>query len=178
MSEYSQLILPQSTTITVTGLQLIQSLNYSLNNFLHFSDVYWVLAMIGIDGIDEIREKPGYETAKRKIIQTGIAIKNFCDNDPQGLKAFKLSKFKDDKADLFAILMYCNPQLIKSGKYISKLIKKITLITNVRVSVGIAKMNEWNTFEEWKRRAFDNMIHGQVEEQDSFSSDIDIILHL
>ena len=126
-----------------TGLQLTQSLNYSLHTFLHLSDVYWVLAIIDVDSFDNIQDKYGQQNALRKIVQIGNVVKKFCENDPRKLKGFKLKGFelndlfvddenetKDEEEycnhdhDLFAALMYCYPKLIKSEKYVSKLIKK------------------------------------------------------
>ena len=154
-----------------TGLQLSPSLNYSLYTFLHLSDLYWVLAMIDVDRSVDIIEKYGHDGANRKIIQIGVVIKKFCDNDSRKLKGFNC----DDKQYLFALLMYCHPKLITSEKYIAKLIKKIKLLTNETVCVGIAKMKDWETFEEWKQRGLKNLKKTQNQTQlqgKQFYSDI------
>ena len=178
-----------------TGLQLIPSLNYSLHTFLHLNDSYWVLAMIAIDGLDEMNEKYGKQDAKtRKLHQIGKVVKDFCANDPRKLKGFKCNDLIDNKTgggddgepqkDLFAILMYCHPKLNRSEKYVSKLLKKIKLLTDETVSVGIAKMNQWETFEEWKQRGLKNVknatnIAATIETNDTtgdgtFYSDINV----
>ena len=186
------------TTCQQTGLLLTPSLNYSLYTFLHLYDISWVLAIISIDELNQLNEKYGKQDAKtRKIHQIGTVIKNFCANDPRKLKGFKcndliiVNHHNDDdngiyniedidgelQNDLFAILMYCHPQLSKSEKYIKKLMKKIKLLTNETVSVGVAKLNEWETFDEWKHRAFRNMINARnivQSEKDTFYSDIDV----
>ena len=144
-----------------TGLQSQESLNYSLQTFLYTADLNWVLAMIDIADFDNYEEKYGYQLKERKIIQIATVIKKFCENDPRKLKAFKCKNVVDDEdetnRDLFALLMYCYPKLNKCEKYISKLIGKIQQQTNELVYVGIAKMNNWETFEEWKNRAIKNV---------------------
>ena len=57
--------------------------------------------------------------------------------------------------------MYCYPKLDVAEKYTLKLINTIKEETNEIVFVGIAKMNEWETFEEWKIRAFKNLKTGK-----------------
>ena len=166
-----------SNTDLNTGLQLASSLNYSLYTFLHLSDTYWVLAMLDIDGLKDINEKLGYQGANDKIDQIGTVIKKFCDNDSRKLKGFKCNDAIVGKGDLFAILMYCHPKLIKSEKYITKLMKRIKSLTHETVSVGIAKMLEWETFDEWKLRALNNI--NKVKDtsskgNDAFYSDINI----
>ena len=151
-----------------TGLKLISSLNYSLHTFLHLSDTGWVLAMINIDGLNDIKEKYIHQQPNNKINQVGIVLKKFCDNDSRKLKGFRCNDLNimidddDDgsiayKCDLFAILMYCYPKLEICEKYILKLMKKIKLLTNKTSYIGIAKMNKWETFEQWKYRAIENM---------------------
>ena len=143
-----------------TGLHLGSSLNYSLYTFLHLRDINWVLAMIDIDEKDEWSQKYGQQGAKRKMYQIATVLKNFCLNDPRKLKGFKCNDLIDENestCQLFAVLMCCHPKLDKAEKYVSKLIKKIKEQTNETVSVGIAKMNEWETFDEWKHRGFKNM---------------------
>ena len=68
-----------------TGLQLSESLNYSLYTFLHLCDVYWVLAMIGIDDIDNLNSKYGRQLSNNKINQIGTVISKFCQNDARKL---------------------------------------------------------------------------------------------
>ena len=156
-----------------TGLQLTQSLNYSLQTFLYTCDIYWILSMIDIHNFDNVQKKYGHSKSKRKIIQIGNVIEKFCQNDPRKLKGFRCNDLvvhdddEDDaytnadedesQHDLFALLVYCHPHLNKSEKYISKLMKKIQQQTNERVCVGIAKMNEWETVKEWKHRAMKNL---------------------
>ena len=150
---------------TQTQLQSLISLNYSLYTFLHLNDSDWVLAMIDIDGYNEMINKWGQNTM-RKVIQVGTVIKAFCDNDTNKLKGFRCSNLiannEDNpdggRHDGFAVLMYCTPNLDKSEKYVGKLEKKIKQQTNETVTVGIAKMNEWETFEEWKQRGLKNII--------------------
>ena len=143
-------------------LQLTPSLNYSLQTFLYTIDIYWVLSMIDIHDFDNMKAKYGQKLSRRKIIQIGKVIKKFCENDARKLKGFKCNDMvmiddDDDngesKRDLFALLTYCHPHLNKSEKYISKLMKKIEQQTNETINVGIAKMNEWETFKQWKKRA-------------------------
>ena len=55
------------------------------------------------------------------------------------------------------IYWHSHPKLNKSEKYISKLIDKTKQQTNESVFVGIAKMNNWETFEKWKHRAIKNV---------------------
>ena len=162
-----------------TGLQLISSLNYSLQTFLYTCDIYWVLAMIEIDQVDDIIDKLGQSLSKRKFLQVGTVVKNFCENDTSKLKGFKLNDNNSDDQlkPLYSILMYCYPNLNKSEKYIIKLMKKIKQQTNLTVSIGIAKMNEWETFEEWKQRALRNIENAQINNvNDTFYSDVDIKL--
>ena len=135
-----------------TGLQFASSLHYSLHTFLHLCDKNWVLAIVDIAEIDKFDKKYG-QLAKQKILQIATVIRKFCENDSRKLKAFKYN----DDGDLFALLMYCYPKLDKCEKYILKLINKIEQQTNESVCVGIAKMNEWETFEEWKHRAMKNL---------------------
>ena len=151
-------------TCEQTGLQLTQSLNYSLHTFLHLSDTNWVLAVIDVDSFDNIQEKYGEQNATRKIVQIGHVIKSFCDNDPRKLKGFKCNDLvgvdplqEESIHDIFALLMYCHPKIVKSEKYILKLISKIQQQTNESVCAGIAKMNSWESFQEWKQRAFKNL---------------------
>ena len=180
-----------------TGLPLTQSLNYSLYTFLHLNDSNWILAMISIDQFDNIKAKLGDSNANRKIIQVGTVIKNFCENDPRKLKGFRINinnnnnntsadnvrdiTDDDDNSNLFSILMYCYPKLDLSNKYILKLMAKIKQQTDQTVSIGIAKMNEWETFEQWKQRAIKNLIKVQngtattvIENNGAFCSDIDV----
>ena len=140
-----------------TGLPLVSSLNYSLQTFLYTCDLHWVLAMIEIDELENITNKLGHYRAKRKMIQVGTVIKNFCENDSRRLKGFKCNDSSDDESSVFAVLMYCYPKLLKSEKYMAKLMKKIKQQTNETVSVGIAKMNKWETFEQWKERSVNNI---------------------
>ena len=133
-----------------TGSQFQSSLNYLLHTFLHLCDINWVIDVAEIEIFDE---KYGHQLAKRKILQIATVIKKFCENDPRKLKGFKWN----DDGDIFALLMYCHPKLIKSEKYIIKLIQKIKQQTNELVYVGIAKMNNWETYDEWKQRAMNNL---------------------
>ena len=136
-----------------TGLQLKESLDYSLYTFLHLFDINWVLAVVDIADLERFDEKYGRQLGKRKMIQIATVIKKFCENDPRKLKGYKYN----NDGDLFSLLMYCYPKLVKSEKYISKLIKKIQEQTNELVCVGIAKMNDWETYDEWKQRAMKNL---------------------
>ena len=175
-----------SQTCDDSGLQLVSSLNYSLYTFLHLCDNHWVLAIICMNESENFEEKYGHGKGKRKIIQIGTVIKKFCNNDPRKLKGFNCNDvIINDKqhneeilCNLFAILIYCHPQLIKCEKYIGKLIKKIEQQTNESVSVGIAKMNEWETFEEWKNRAIKNMKQAkntsETENSSTFYSDVNV----
>ena len=146
-----------------TGLQFTSSLNYSLYTFLHLSDKYWVLSLIDIESFDILQEKYGTSKVQNKLNQIGTVVKNFSDNNPNKLKGYKCNDLvyesddDDCKHDIFSLLMYCYPKVEISEKYISKLIKKIQQQTNETVFVGIAKMNEWETFEQWKARAFKNL---------------------
>ena len=151
-----------------TGLQSTSSLNYSLYTFLHLSDSNWVLALIDIESFDIFQEKYGESKAYNKLNQIGTVVKNFSDNIPSKLKGFKyvdsninnneiVDSEDDCKHDIFALLMYCYPKLKIGEKYIKKLIKKIQQQTNEQVFVGIAKMNEWESFVEWKTRALKNL---------------------
>ena len=150
-----------------TGLQFIQSLNCLLHTFLYLNDKYWMLAIIDVDEFDNFDEKYGESLVKNKLNQIGTVIKQFCSNNPNKLKGFKCNDLIIDDDELildhhlFALLLYCYPQLNLSQKYILKLQKKIKEQTNETVSVGIAKMNEWETFDEWKKRAFKNLKHGK-----------------
>ena len=128
-----------------TELQLKESLNYSLYTFFLLSDINWVLAVVDIADLETFDEKYGHQLA--------TVIKQFCDNDPRKLKGYKYN----NDGDLLALLMYCHPKLIKSEKYISKLVKKIKQQTIESVFVGIAKMNDWETYDEWKQRAMKNV---------------------
>ena len=166
-----------------TGLQLLSSLNYSLQTFLYTCDLNWVLAMIEIDQVENIIDKFGQSLAKRKFIQVRTVVKNFCEDDTSKLKGFKLNdnNSDDELQPLYAILMYCHPNLNKSEKYIIKLMKRIKQQTNETVCVGIAKMNDWETFEQWKQRALKNIETAQnmndEEAQNingAFYSDIDV----
>ena len=72
--------------------------------------------------------------------QIGTVVKAFCDNNQRKLKGFNINdaivdEECNEKRDLFAILMYCRPELIKANKYISKLIAKIKQQTNETVCV-------------------------------------------
>ena len=145
-----------------TGLRLTQSFNYSLQTFLYQCDNNWVLAMIEIDGLNDINTKFEHQIENRKEYQVGVVIKNFCENDPRKLKGFKCDFVdvidgKEFKRELFSIIMYCHPNINKSEKYIRKLMFKIKQQTNKSVFIGIAKMNDWETFEEWKTRAINNL---------------------
>ena len=155
-------------TCQETGLPLIQSLNYSLQTFLFTGDDYWVLSIIDINNFANVKKKYGQQLSKRKIVQIGTVIQKFCQNDARKLKGFKCNDLNimyhdDDEYDekthhgAFALLIYSHPQLKKCEKYISKLMRKIKQQTNESVNVGIAKMNEWETFEEWKHRAIKNL---------------------
>ena len=142
---------------TQTKLLLTPSLNYSLHKFLKISDPYWVLAII---------ETYGQSTSKSKIIEIGMVIHDFRGGRTK-LKAFRCDDMviiddNDDddaeyKKDLFGLLMYCHPQLNKSHDYILRLIENIKQETNEIVNVGIAKMNECETYKEWKQRALKNL---------------------
>ena len=153
----------QDTTKTCdkTGLQSTQSLNYSLHTFLHLCDKHWVLAIIDIDSFDDIEEKYGKQNGRNKLNQIGIVVKKFSENNPTKLKGFKCDDLIDDENscqhDLFGLLMHCYRKLEISNKYVLKLIKNIQQQTNELVFVGVAKMNEWETFEEWKTRAFKSL---------------------
>ena len=72
-----------------TGLQLTQSLNYSLYTFLHLSDIDWVLAIIDVESLDFVQEKYGIQKSQNKLNQIGAVIKNFSNNIPNKLKGFK-----------------------------------------------------------------------------------------
>ena len=121
-----------------TGLQFTSSLNYSLYKFLLLTDSYWVLSFIDASKVQNIN----------KLNQIGIVVKNFIDNNPNKLKAFKCddlvyrdndSDDNDWKNDIVALLIYCDPKLEIAEKYILKLIKEIEQQTNEIVFVGIAK---------------------------------------
>ena len=119
-----------------------------------------MLAMVDIDGFDSFVEKFGEPNVINKMNQIGNIISSFCQNNPRKLKGFKCNDIQFDdqnKHDIFAMLMYCHPKLSVAEKYVAKLIKKINNLSNVRVSVGIAKMNTWETFEQWKKRAITNL---------------------
>ena len=152
-----------------TGLQFTQSLNYSLQTFLYTSHNYWVLAIIDINGLIEDNGKFISQEASSKINQVGVVIKTFCENNPSKLKGFRCNSndlidigIGDDTEDtqdtedakyyfpndLFAMLIYCHPKLILGEKHISKLMKKIEQQTNKTVCIGVAKMNEWKSFDE------------------------------
>ena len=173
-----------------TGLRYTPSLNYSLFTFLHLSDTPWVLAMIDMDDFDMFSEKYG-QSWSRKVIQIGNVIRKFCSNNPNKLKGFlirrsdwKINDNDDDdddnesklemKHDLFAVLIYSAPNITVSERYIVKLFTKIKQQTNETVSAGIAKMNEWETFEEWKLRAFKNMKQATKKGKSEYYSDIGI----
>ena len=67
-----------------------------------------------------------------------------------------------------------------SEKYIAKLIKKIKQQTNETVFVGLAKMNGWETFGEWKKRAMKNLKNAksrtttETDNNSTFLSDINV----
>ena len=114
-----------------TGLRLTQSLNYSLHTFLHLCDESWVLTMIDVESFDIIQDKYGIQRAQNKLNQIGTVIKNFSQNIPRKLKGFKCNDYnyedmidQDCKHDIFALLMYCHPQLTIAEKYVIKLLKK------------------------------------------------------
>ena len=93
-----------------TGLRLTQSFNYSLQTFLYQCDNNWVLAMIEIDGLNDINTKFEYQIENRKVYQVGTVIKNFCENDPRKLKGFKCDFVdvidgKEFKRELFSMIM-------------------------------------------------------------------------
>ena len=173
-----------------TGLKLTPSLNYSLQTFLYLLDHYWVLAIIDVNELSNHIETIGEQHANHKLKQIGTVIKQFCENDARRLKGFKCNDLildndntgeYGDKHELFAVLMYCRPNLTIAPKYIEKLLKKIQSLTNWTVSAGVAKMNEWETFDEWKKRAYRNLKHGEeksiLETQqtnETFFSDIDV----
>ena len=101
-----------NSTCESTGLQLAPSLNYSLHTFLHLSDVSWVLAMINIGEVDEMKQNFGHQNVNNKINQVGTVINNFCQNDARKLKGFVLidhNSADDDNGVIFALLMYCHP---------------------------------------------------------------------
>ena len=72
-----------------TRLQFTQSLNYSLQTFLYTSEIYWVLAIIDINGLIEDNGKFISQEANSKINQVGVVIKKFCENNPSKLKGFR-----------------------------------------------------------------------------------------
>ena len=157
-----------------TGLKQTTSLNYQLQTFLYLQDDRWLLAMIDIDGLADINEKLGYSRANKKINEIGTIINQFCGKLKSTLKGFKCNNLVKGKGDLFAVLIHCDHYsttkinnktdknknrssmglgLELSEKYMKKLMKRIKLSTNETVSIGIAKMNKWDTFEEWKQRS-------------------------
>ena len=50
-----------------TGLRFDSSLNHSLQTFLHLCDIYWVLAVMTIDNINEMNDKLGHLNVENKI---------------------------------------------------------------------------------------------------------------
>lgn len=160
-----------------TGLLTSQSLNRSLYQYLQLNDNNWVLAMLDVDGLASINEKLGYDGANHKITEIGRVIAAFCQKNPQKLKGYKCSEVVTGKGDLFGVLMKCNQGKLKHSElYIKKLMKKITTLTGETVSVGIAKMKEWETYNQWKLRAYKNI--AKVKEtgkgSDDYYSDIDV----
>ena len=127
--------------------------------------------MIDIDheSSNSIKEKHEKQNMQNELNQIDTIIKNFCENIATKLKVSKCNKIIIDnninnndercKHDLFAMLIYCYPQLIISEKYIAKLMKQIKQQTKEKVFVGMAKMNNcnWKTFDQWKRRAIENL---------------------
>ena len=156
-----------------TGLKLTKSLNYTLQTFLYLRDDKWVLSMIDINSLASINEKLGYSGANYKIKQIGSIINEFCNKLPFTLKGFKCVDVIKGKGDLFAMLIHCDKGKFElSTKYILKLTKRVKSLTNETVSVGIAKMNIWETYDEWKQRAIGNLKQGKENGGDGIYTDI------
>ena len=165
---YNKLFTPHTkkTICEKTRLQLTTSLNYFLFTLLHLSENDWVLAMIDVDDYENMAKKYGSQRVSNKVNQIGTVVYNFCQNNPNKLKAFRCKDVtvdeNEDKYDVFAIVMCCisgnsSSNLFLAEKYINKLVAKIKQQTNETVSVGIAKMNDWESFEEWKQRGLKNI---------------------
>ena len=159
------------------GLLSTRSLNFSLYTLLHLGDENWVLAMIDIDRFKDMNKKLEYSAANMKISHVGDVILQFCSKLKLKLKGYKCDDIIKGKDDLFAVLMNCAPNLNTSEKYVSKLMKQIKSVTNETVSIGIAKMNNWETYEEWKLRALTNLnkVKEGAKGQDDFYTDVNVV---
>lgn len=171
-----------------TGLLGTNALNYSLQTYLHLGDDRWVLAMLDIDNLKHLNDTLGYSGTNARIKFVGQIIKDFCDSNPLKFQGFRNNDGSfGGKGDLFAILIYCKRNLQFAERHMKSLIKQINNISNTQVSVGIAKMNKnknknnktaVESFEQWKHRAFNNIlkVKNNINSENHIYSDINEIL--
>ena len=130
------------------GLLSSRSLNYALQALLSMENDTWSLAMIDIGSVAPVR-----------IEQFGTTIGGFCSKLQPKLKACKCNNATNDNRKLFGVLINCSAGLFESEIYMLRLMNEINSVSNddETVSISIAKMNKWETFDEWKTRAIKNI---------------------
>ena len=140
-------------------LQTTKSLNESLHQHLQGKNTNYVLCMINIDQLSNLNETFGLHGGSAKRDQIVREIAQFCTKNPHKLQGFLCNDIKKSQRVLYCILIKCNDnkKLDISQRYMMKLMKHIKQLTSETVSVGIAKMNHWETYDEWKVRAFNNI---------------------
>ena len=96
-------------------------------------------------------------------------ISEFCDKNPSKLQGFLCDDVKTSKRVLYCILVKFKDggisTLNKSKQLMIKLMRNVQALAGEVITVGIAKMNEWETYDEWKLRAFNNIITAREKGQ-------------
>ena len=143
----------------ITGLLQSKSLAKEVQSVISSnsgkdSNAKWVLGLLDVDGLKAINEEKGYIGADLVIVSIATVIKNFTQDDPQRLKAYKIDK--QGKGDLFGLLIrYKETNFIKRN--IDRLISTIYDNTSqVGVSVGITSIrNKDTTYDDCYEKALE-----------------------
>ena len=163
-----------------TGLLGTKAFETFVKTILLQKSGLWVLSMLNIDDLKHWNDNFTHNMGDIKIAQCGSIIKDFCEQMPQRMKAFKHNKNKQGKGDIFAILFDCesknknknqkrkgigNREEKKEDIYKFARDKMFVLIedifeqTQVKVSVGMIpfEINKIKTMESWILACLNNI---------------------
>ena len=141
----------------------VNAINYLLKSCVCVRDDKWVVAMIDISNLKQLNTESPQQDARLTVKGLEGIVYNFCQRQPFKFKGFRcVVNVNDDatKKNLFGMLIYCRKNFDFAEKQINVLIQEIKDEmgnNNVSISVGISKMTDGKSFEEWKDSAIKGM---------------------
>ena len=142
----------------------VNAINYFLKSCVCVRDDKWVLAIIDINNLKQLNTESHQRHQGLTVKALDGIVYNFCQRQPFKFKGFRCVVNINDNAtkkNVFGMLIYCRKNFDFAEKQTNILIQEIKDKmgdnNNVGISIGISKMSDGESFEEWKDRAIRSM---------------------